>query len=108
MSCIWNVNIERFIHENPNLRTLAVIRKEAVGKKGKRNTRSRLFHSKDSESVIAGWKQDLFRILQIFHVRSVGPSWRQLMLSRLDRAVGAQPYDTFGRSSSRVSGTGIH
>ena len=73
MSCIRNVNAGRFDSEGPNLRTLAAIRKEAVGKKGKRNMRSRLFHSKDSEGAIAGWKQDLFGILQIFHVRSVGP-----------------------------------
>ena len=68
------MNAERFTYEGPNLRTLAAIRKEAVGKKGKRNMRSRLFHSKDNEGAIAGWKQDLVRILQIFHVRSVGPA----------------------------------
>ena len=66
------MNAECFTYEDLNLRTLAAIRKEAVGKKGKRNTRSRLFHGKDSEDgVIAGWKQDLAGILQIFHVRSV-------------------------------------
>ena len=73
MSWVRNVIVKRFAHEGCNLRTLAAIRKEAVGKKGKRNMRSRLFHSKDSEGVIAGWKQDLFRILQIFQVRSVDP-----------------------------------
>ena len=67
------MNSERFNFEGPNLRTLAAIRKEAVGKKGERNVCSRLFHNKDGEGVIAGWKQDLFRILQIFQVRSVGP-----------------------------------
>ena len=65
------MNTECFTHEGLNLRTLAAIRKEAVGKKGKRNTRSRLFHGKDSVGVVAGWKQDLAGILQIFHVRSV-------------------------------------
>ncbi|KAF9781810.1 hypothetical protein BJ322DRAFT_247283 [Thelephora terrestris] len=52
--------------------TLTAIRKETVNK-GKRNMRSRLFR-KDREDTIAGWKQDLTRILQIFHVRSVGPA----------------------------------
>ncbi|KAF9781744.1 hypothetical protein BJ322DRAFT_1220508 [Thelephora terrestris] len=46
--------------------TLAAIRKETVNR-GKRNTRSRLFNRKDREDAIAGWKQDLARILQIFH-----------------------------------------
>ena len=67
-------NVERCTYEGPNLRTLAAIRKEAIGKRDKRNMRSRLFHSKDNEGVIASWKQDLVRILQIFHVRSVSPA----------------------------------
>ncbi|KAF9781816.1 hypothetical protein BJ322DRAFT_1111732 [Thelephora terrestris] len=46
--------------------TLAAIRKETVNK-GKRNMRSRLFNRKDREDAIAGWKQDLAGILQIFH-----------------------------------------
>ena len=74
MSLIRNTNAKRFTYESPNLRTLAVIRKEAVGKKGERNVRSRLFRSKDNEGSIAGWRQDLVRILQIFQVRSVGPA----------------------------------
>ncbi|KAF9781840.1 hypothetical protein BJ322DRAFT_1111750 [Thelephora terrestris] len=45
--------------------TLTAIRKETINK-GKRNMRSRLFR-KDREDTIAGWKQDLTRILQIFH-----------------------------------------
>ena len=83
------MNTECFTYEGLNLRTLAVIRKEAVGKKGKRNARSRLFHNKDSEGVIAGWKQDLAGILQIFQVRSVGPGRRSLRLPPLDGAVDA-------------------
>ena len=67
------MNLERFTYEGPDPRTLGTIRKEAVGKKGKRNMRSRLFYGKDNEDVIIGWKQDLVRILQIFQVRSVGP-----------------------------------
>ena len=63
----------RLTYEGRNLRTLGAIRKEAVGKKSKGSMRSRLFHGKESEGVIAGWKQDLARILQIFHVRSGGP-----------------------------------
>ena len=68
------MNFERSTYDGPDLSTLGTIRKEAVGKKGKRNMRSRLFHGKDNEDVITGWKQDLVRILQIFHVRSVGPA----------------------------------
>ena len=65
------MNFERSTYEDPNLRTLGAIRKEIVGKKDKRNMPSRLFHGKDNVGAIAGWKQDLFRILQIFQVRSV-------------------------------------
>ena len=75
------MNPECSTYEGPNLRTLGAIRKEAVGKKGKRNKRSRLFHGKDNVGAIAGWKQDLFRILQIFQVRSVSPGRRSLSLS---------------------------
>ena len=64
------MNPERSTYEGPNIRTLGAIRKEVVGKNGKRNVRSRLFHSGNNEGAIAGWKQDLVRILQIFHVRS--------------------------------------
>ena len=71
MSFIRNVNPERFAYDGLSRRTVAAIQKQTV-KKGKRDIFSR-FIRKDDKDVIAGWKQDFIRILQIFHVRSVGP-----------------------------------
>ena len=41
--------------------------------RGERNAVSRLFHSQNDKDAIAGWKQDLNKILHIFNVRSVIP-----------------------------------
>jgi hypothetical protein len=62
---------------------MAAVRKETV-KKGKR---SRLFSGKEREDAIAGWKQDLIRILQIFNVCLVAPAQRSLSVFFLDGAV---------------------
>ena len=40
-------------------------------KQGKRSAVSQLFHAKADKDKIAGWKQDLTRILHVFNVRSV-------------------------------------
>jgi hypothetical protein len=53
-------------------RTVAEIQGK-VDKKGKRNTVSRLFGSKNDKDAIASWRQDLNRILHIFNVRPVSP-----------------------------------
>ena len=63
------MNTERSTYQGPNFSTLAMIRKETV-KKGRRAMDSRLFHRKGSEDAIAGWKQELDRILHIFYVCS--------------------------------------
>jgi hypothetical protein len=53
---------------------VAAIQKNTV-KKGKRNMASRFIHKKSEKEAIAGWKQDLLRILQIFDVRSTSRAW---------------------------------
>ena len=50
-----------------------------VIEKGKRNAASQVFYSKNDKDAIAGWKQDLNRILQIFTVRSINPIWQSLI-----------------------------
>ena len=64
---------ECFTYEGPNRRTVAAIQKQTI-KNGKRNMASRFIHKKDNQDAIVGWKQDLLGILQIFNVRSVGPT----------------------------------
>jgi hypothetical protein len=56
----------------PNRRTVAEIQGKVL-KKGKRNSVSRLFGAKNDKDVIAGWRQELGGVLQIFNVRSVIP-----------------------------------
>jgi hypothetical protein len=43
-----------------------------VVKRGKRGGVLRFILAKDDKEKIAGWKQDLVRILQVFNVRSIG------------------------------------
>ena len=44
------------------------IQKKVV-KQGERNVASRFFHAMSDKDAIAGWKQDLQLILQVFNVR---------------------------------------
>ena len=67
------VGAECFTDGGHNCSTVAAIQKKTA-KDGKRNMASRIIHKKDDKDMIAGWKRDLDRILQIFHVRSVGPT----------------------------------
>jgi hypothetical protein len=46
---------------------------EKIVKQGKRNMASRLLSAKDDKDRIAAWMQGLFRVLQVFNVRSVNP-----------------------------------
>ena len=43
-----------------------------VNKQGKRKTMIRFILAKRDKDRIAGWNQDLVRILQVFNVRSIG------------------------------------
>ena len=43
-----------------------------VNKQGKRNVVIRFMLAKGDKDKIAGWNQDLFRVLHVFNVRSVG------------------------------------
>ena len=45
--------------------------REKVTKRSKRNVVSQLIHATNDKGMIAGWKSDLGRILQIFNVRPV-------------------------------------
>ena len=75
MSRTLNTNREYLSHSGLNdCRTVAEIQKKIV-KKGKRNVAFRLFRAKNDKDVIAAWKQDLTRILDIFNVRSSGSVW---------------------------------
>jgi hypothetical protein len=53
-----------------NRRALVEMQRKVV-KRGKRGTVFRFILAKDDKDKIAGWKQDLVRILQVFNVRSI-------------------------------------
>ena len=46
-----------------------------VAKRGRRRAVFRFILAKDDKDKIAGWKQDLVRILQVFNVRSLDSTW---------------------------------
>jgi len=50
---------------------MAEIQGRIVGKR-ERGLLSRLAHAKNDKELIAAWKSDLVRILQVFNVRSAG------------------------------------
>ena len=58
-------------------RTVAGIQKEIVKKRG-RKLLSWLFRSKSDQDLIASWRLELNRILQVFNVRSVHFPWLSL------------------------------
>ena len=70
VSLIANLHVEQLTHEGPDRRTVAEMQRKAI-KQGKRNAASRLFHAKLDKDTIAGWKQDLNKILQISNVRLI-------------------------------------
>jgi hypothetical protein len=55
-----------------NRRTVAGIQRKVV-KQGKRSTVVRFMLAKGSQEKIAGWKQDLVRVLHVFNVRLISP-----------------------------------
>ena len=59
---------------------MAKIQKE-VAKLGKRNAASQAFHVKNDKDKIATWRQDLYRILHVFNVRSLAVGWRSIRIS---------------------------
>ena len=65
-------------HRSVNRRTVAGIQNNVI-KQGQRSVVSRVFHSKTDKDAIAAWRQDLNRILQIFTVRSINPTWQSLI-----------------------------
>jgi hypothetical protein len=69
VSQIGGVYAGLFTYRCVNRRTLAGIQRKVV-KQGKRNAVSRLIRSKVDKDKIAGWKQDLLRVLQVFNVCS--------------------------------------
>jgi hypothetical protein len=68
------VGSEHFTNETHDRSTLAEIRRKII-KMDKRNTVSRLIHTKSDKETIAAWKADLSKILLVFNVRSVVVGW---------------------------------
>jgi hypothetical protein len=66
-----DVHAERSADRCLNRRALVEMQMKVV-KRGKRSGVVRFILAKDDKDKIAGWKQDLVRILQVFNVRSVG------------------------------------
>ena len=56
---------------------MAGIQREVI-ELGERNAASKVFHSNNDKDKIAGWKQELARILQVFDVRPVSSAWHSL------------------------------
>ncbi|KAF9789815.1 hypothetical protein BJ322DRAFT_1178833 [Thelephora terrestris] len=88
--------------------TLATIREEIV-KRSKRNVGSRLFRSKGGEDAISGWKQDLSRILQVFHME-LSMNNHTILVDLHSRILVGQETAGSGNRSTRarlvVAGTG--
>ena len=78
---------ERFTYQSLNRRTIAVIQKKIV-KQGNRNVASRLFYAKRDKDQIVGWKLDFIRILQVFHVRSIGSARNPLAHRHISERAG--------------------
>ena len=71
MGHTFNVPAELADYRRLNRRTLVGIQRR-VAKQGKRNAVFRFILAKGDKDKIAGWKQDLVRVLQVFNVRLVG------------------------------------
>lgn len=80
MSLASDPNAKHPTYQDLNPSTVAAIQKK-VTKLGKRNAASRIIHAKSDKTMIATWKQDLIRVLQVFNVSSVGSSLRSLTAS---------------------------
>ena len=64
-----------------------MIQKKVV-KQGKRNVVSQLFYAKRDKDQIVGWKLDFIRILQVFHVRSIGSAKNPLAQRHISERAG--------------------
>ena len=84
---------------------MAEIQKKIV-KQGKRHAVSRGLHSKRDKDAIAGWRQDLTRILQIFHVRLTERHLAIAEVSVSDGTVNQQQYDAHRYASEYVGRPG--
>ena len=61
----------RLTHSALDRRTVAEIQRKIIEKR-ERNPLSQLVHAKNDKEIIAAWRLDLIRILQVFNVRSAG------------------------------------
>jgi hypothetical protein len=68
VSQIRDGHAERSADRYLNRRALVEMQKKVV-KRSKRSSVFRFILTKDDKDKIAGWKQDLVRILQVFNVR---------------------------------------
>ena len=71
MSFISDLHGKPAAYRRLNHRILAGIQKKVV-KQGKRHAVVRFVLAKSNKEKIAGWKQDLVRVLHVFNVRSIG------------------------------------
>jgi hypothetical protein len=53
-----------------DIRAVAAIQRRII-KQGKRNVALRYLHAKNDKEMIAAWKLDLIRIVDVFNVRSI-------------------------------------
>ena len=86
-------------------RTIAEIQ-DKIDEKGGRNIPSRLVHAGSDKDVIATWKSDLTRILQVFTVRSVTLCFIVANCSNSGRVGLEYSYDDFGSPSWCADGSG--
>ena len=77
---------------------MADIQRKLV-KWGKRNGISRRFHAKDDKEMIATWRLDLNKILQIFNACSVARAMVIANFPLLEGARNKRGYNHFHRSS---------
>ena len=90
---------------------MAEIQRKVIKQSG-RNTTSRILQAANDKDKIAAWKLDLDRILQIFNVRSIVPSWSLLtvplqteLIMNTHIAVSDMRHDVLG---IRSDVSGIH
>jgi hypothetical protein len=70
VSLTSNLHDKRSTYLRLNYRTVAEIQRKVV-KHGKRNAVLRFILANSDRDKIAAWKEDLFRVLQVFNVRSL-------------------------------------
>ena len=84
----------RFTHSALDRRTVVEIQRKIIEKRD-RNPLSQFAHAKNDKEIIAAWRLDLLRILQVFNVRSAGSTQTVANRSLSDRAGLEHPWHGF-------------